>query len=56
MSKKVFDLYRNLISTKYMMGGMLTCVRVVEVHGALSYRLKTERKIEKIQVSITGRA
>jgi hypothetical protein len=39
-----------------MMGGMLTWVKVVEVHGALSYRLQTERKIEKIQVSITSRA
>ena len=39
-----------------MMGVMLTWVKVIEVHGALSFRLLTERKIEKIQVSLTGRA
>ena len=38
------------------MGGMLSCVKVVEVHGALFFRLITERQIEKVQVPIAGRA
>ena len=38
------------------MGGMLTWVKVLEVHGVLLYRQLTERKIEKIQVSTASRA